>query len=54
VPLLFLWLFTWYAFPEKPQMVWTFAAASFIAFVVQWVYDFVLMALSPQDMIATL
>lgn len=54
VPMLLAWLFAWYAFPEKPQMVWSFATVSFVAFVIAWSYDFVLMAISPQDMINTL
>jgi hypothetical protein len=54
VPLLFAWLFAWYAFPEKTAMVWGFAALSLAAFVVMWLYDIVLMLLSPQEMIHTL
>lgn len=47
------WLFAWYAFPET-NMVWGFAYASLAAFVISWVYDFILMAISPQSMITTL
>lgn len=54
VPLLFAWLFAWYAFPEKTAMVWGFATMSFTAFAVLWLYDFVLMLLSPQEMFRTL
>lgn len=54
VLLLLAWLFAWYAFPDKTNMVWGFAALSFICFVVTWLYDFVLMALSPQDVVRTL
>lgn len=54
VPMLLAWLFALYAFPDKSAMVWGFGMVSFGAFVISWVYDFVLMAISPQDMIATL
>lgn len=50
IPMLCAWLFAWYAFPDKTHMVWGFATVSFTAFVVAWCYDFVLMAISPQDM----
>lgn len=50
IPMLCAWLFAWYAFPDKTHMVWGFATLSFTAFVVAWCYDFVLMAISPQDM----
>lgn len=53
-PCLLMWLFTWYAFPEKPHMVWSFCAVSFAAFVFGWLYDLVLMALSPEDTIRVL
>ena len=46
VPMLLAWLFAWYAFPDKPQMVWSFAVVSFAAFVIAWFYDFVLMAIA--------
>lgn len=54
IPLLLCWLFAWYAFPDKTAMVWGFGTVSFIAFVVAWTYDFILMAISPQDMMRTL
>lgn len=54
IPMLFAWLFAWYAFPDKAAMVWGFGAVSFAAFVVGWIYDFLLMALSPQDIMRTL
>lgn len=54
VPLLFAWLFAWYAFPEKHAMVWGFAVISLVAFVAEWLYDLVLMAISPQAMMKTL
>lgn len=50
VPMLLAWLFAWYAFPDKTQMVWGFGTLSFVAFVIAWSYDFVLMAISPQEM----
>lgn len=54
VPLLLLWLFSLYAFPDKTDMIWLFGIASFAAFIIMWIYDLVLMALSPQDMMKTL
>jgi hypothetical protein len=48
---LFCWLFSWYAFPEKPEMVWAFCIAGFVTFAVSWLYDFVLMAIAPHDII---
>lgn len=54
VPFLLGWLFSLYAFPDKHQMIWGFAIISFVAFLVAWIYDFVLMMLSPQQMIKTL
>ena len=53
-PMLLAWLFTLYAFPEKSAMLWGFGIASFTAFVISWSYDFILMAISPQDMMMTL
>jgi hypothetical protein len=53
-PMLVAWLFSLYAFPDKQFMVWGFAIMSFGAFVIMWVYDLLLMALSPMDMIQTL
>lgn len=47
---LMAWLFSWYAFPEKPEMVWGICIASFGAFFIAWAYDFILMAISPEDM----
>jgi hypothetical protein len=54
VPMLLAWLFAWYAFPDKTAMVWGFGIVSFVAFVIAWTYDFILMAISPQDMMRTL
>ncbi|CAM5533550.1 hypothetical protein ACFQ4M_19720 [Thauera mechernichensis] len=54
IPMLLAWLFALYAFPDKSAMVWGFGIASFSAFVVSWAYDFILMAISPQDMMMTL
>ncbi len=50
-PMLLAFGFAWYAFPEKTAMVWGFGIISFLAFFVMWVYDFILMALSPHDMV---
>jgi len=47
---LLVWLFSWYAFPDKPQMVWGFAAASLICFVLGWGYDLILMVVAPQEL----
>lgn len=49
VPALLALGFTWWAWPEKTQMLVAFGVVSFGAFAVLWLYDFVLMALSPQD-----
>jgi prepilin signal peptidase PulO-like enzyme (type II secretory pathway) len=54
IPMLIAWMFALYAFPDKTAMVWGFGIASFSAFVVSWAYDFILMAISPQDMMMTL
>lgn len=53
-PTLLAFLFSLYAFPDRTQMVWLFGITSFLAFFIAWVYDFILMALSPQDMMTTL
>ena len=53
-PMLLAWLFAWYAFPDKTAMVWGFATLSFLAFLIGWTYDFILMAISPQDIMRTL
>lgn len=53
-PALLLWLFSLYAFPDKSAMVWGFGIMSFAAFLIGWCYDFVLMAIAPQDMVKTL
>lgn len=54
IPMLLAWLFAWYAFPDKAAMVWGFGIVSFLAFVIAWTYDFILMAISPQEMMMTL
>ncbi len=54
IPMLLAWLFSLYAFPDKHAMVWGFGIVSFAAFVIGWVYDFILMAIAPQDMMMTL
>lgn len=54
IPALFAFLFSWYAFPDKTRMVVAFGVVSFAAFVVLWAYDYVLMRLSPQDLVKTL
>lgn len=54
IPALAAFLFAWYAWPDKTRMVVAFGVVSFIAFVVLWTYDYVLMALSPQDLVKSL
>lgn len=54
IPTLAAFLFAWYAWPEKTHMVVGLGVVSFLAFVVLWTYDFVLMALSPQDLVKSL
>ena len=52
--MLLAWLFSWYAFPERPQMVWGFAAISFLGFAMAWLYDGLLVALAPPTVLRTL
>ena len=52
-PMLLAWLFALYAFPDFKHMVWGFGIMSFSTFILMWVYDFILMSLSPGDMILT-
>lgn len=54
IPALAAFLFSWYAFPSKTNMVVAFGVVSFLAFTLLYLYDFVLMALSPQDIVRTL
>ena len=54
IPALGAFLFAWYAFPDKTRMVVAFGVVSFVAFVILWAYDYVLMALSPQDLVKSL
>ena len=54
IPALFAFLFSCYAFPDKTRMIVALAAASLSAFVVLWLYDYVLMLLSPQELSKTL
>lgn len=54
VPMLLAFLFSMYAFPDKTNMIWLFGIFSFTAFAVSWAYDFILMALAPQDMMMSL
>ena len=53
-PMLLCWLFSLYAFPDKHEMVWGFGVISFIAFALAWAYDFLLLAIAPQDMVRSL
>lgn len=54
IPMLLVWLFALYAFPDKHAMVYGFGIISFLAFLIAWTYDFILMAISPQDMMKSL
>ena len=54
VPALLAFLFSLYAFPDKHAMVTGFGVLSFGAFVALWLYDTMLMWLSPQGMMRTL
>lgn len=54
VPTLAAFLFAWYAWPDKTHMVAALGVVSFVAFVVLWTYDVVLMALSPHDLVRSL
>lgn len=47
-------LFAWYAFPEHMNMVRTFGVVSFIAFIGAYIYDMLLMAIAPGDMMRML
>ncbi|MGY4831836.1 hypothetical protein ACVNIS_24900 (plasmid) [Sphaerotilaceae bacterium SBD11-9] len=53
-PVLLVFLFTLYAFPDKTHMHWALGGASFLGFAGLWLYDLLLMALSPQEMMRTL
>jgi len=54
VPALLAFLFSLYAFPDKHTMVTGFGVLSFGAFVALWLYDTLLLWLSPHDMMRTL
>jgi len=54
MPVLLVFLFALYAFPEKKAMVASLGVASFLGFFGLWLYDLVLMALSPEEMVRTL
>lgn len=54
VPALLAFLFSLYAFPDRHAMVTGFGVLSFGAFAALWLYDTLLMWLSPQDMMCTL
>ncbi len=50
VPLLFAFLAGLYFFPDHRHMAWAAAGVSFAAFVMQWLYDWLLMRLSPEGL----
>ena len=54
MPALLAFLFSLYAFPDKHAMVTGFGVLGFGAFAALWLYDTLLMWLSPQDMMRTL
>ena len=54
VATLLAWLFSLYAWPDKTEMVWGFGMTSLVAFAIGWVYDYILMALSPQELVNTI
>ena len=54
IPALAAFFFSWYAFPSKTNMVVAFGVVSFLAFTLMYLYDFVLMAISPHDIMRTL
>ena len=54
MPMLLAFFFAWYAFPDKTNMVWGFGTASFLAFFVKWSYDFILVAISPEEVLRSL
>ncbi len=54
IPMLLAFLFVWYAFPDKANMVWGFGTVSFLAFIVKWSYDFFLIAISPENVVRSL
>lgn len=53
VPSLFAFLFCWYAFPV-PKMLWGIGLLSFTSFALLWIYDFILMAISPFETLRSL
>lgn len=54
VPMLFAFLFSLWAFPERHVMVITLGVTSFAAFALMWLYDSLLMLLSPTDVVRIL
>lgn len=54
IPSLFAWLFSLYAFPDKHAMIWGFGIVSFAAFTARWLYDAILMAIAPYEVVRTL
>ncbi|MCX2694478.1 hypothetical protein OO256_26785 [Pseudomonas sp. DCB_CB] len=46
--------FAWFAFPELDNMAGSLLFSSFVAFVVMWFYDRILMWLSPVPMMESL
>ena len=55
LPSLLIWIFLLFVWPEKNAVVvWGFAVISFSTCVLMWLYDSLLMALSPQDIVRTL
>jgi hypothetical protein len=53
-PAMVAFLFALYAFPDKTNMVTALGVVSFGAFAVLYFYDFLLMSLSPREILRTL
>ena len=54
MPSFFVFLFAWYAFPEHMNMVRLFGVVSFVSFVGAYLYDVLLMAIAPGNMMRML
>ena len=54
LPMLLLFLFSYFAFPERTWAVWGFGTVSFLAFSASYFYDFILRLIAPEQMIASL
>jgi len=50
-PFFFLWLFSWYAFPDKKPIVWGFCLLSLGSFSIMILYDTILLKIAPMNVI---